>query len=182
LLDGGGKLRQFRAGALRARRGVVGEAENLVDAASQVINRSRQHIGRLGHGFRVLTGGDDRLHRRTGFRAGVIGGFRHNLGVVAHGGDRFNELTGNMLHRAVEVLGQRRHFLPAFVRLQLFGLMTRLLHRLNFQFLVAKYLDRLDHLPNFIAAITIVQGHFGVAGRHLLHGVGDRCYRLEDRP
>jgi hypothetical protein len=104
------------------------------------------------------------FHRRPRFRPRVLRDLRHRFRVVADRGDRASELAGDVLDRAVELLGQRRHLRAALRRLLLFGLSSRLLDLLYFQGVAAEYLDGLDHASDFIGALAVAQRNRGVAG------------------
>ena len=176
-----GKLRQLCTGAFRLLRGVVGEFEHITCTQRQFINRSRQLAGRLRHRLNVLASIDDGLHRGAGFRQHVFGHFGHGFGVVANCCDRFDELSGDLLDRPLELRRERGHFLAPFLRPLLLGFPARELHSLNLENVVPENLDSHDHPPDFIGAIRVIQADRGVAGRQPLHGIGDRCDRLDDR-
>src|SRR6516162_10180528 len=88
---------------------------------------------------------DDRLHRGAGFRQGVLGHFGHGFGVVAHCRDRFDELSGDLLDRSLELCRERCHFLAPFLRPLLLGFAARTLHFLNLENVAPENLDGLDH-------------------------------------
>src|SRR5690348_10775625 len=55
------------------------------------------------------------------------------------------------------------------------------MHQLNLEDVAPENLDCFYHPSDFVGAIRVIEADGGVAGRQPLHGIGDRCDRLDDR-
>jgi hypothetical protein len=119
----------------------------------------------LRHRLDILAGIDDGLHGGAGFRQGVFGRRGHGFGVVANCGDRFDELSGNLLDRPLELRRERGHFLAPFLRPLLLGFAAGELHCLDLESVAPKNLDCLDHPSDFVGAIGVIQADRSIAGR-----------------
>ena len=136
---------------------------------------------RLGDGFHVLARIDHSVDRRTRLGFGVFGGFGHRFGVIANGGDSFDQLRGDLFDRAFKFRGERSHLFAALERPLFFRLARGQLHRQDFERIVPKDRDCFDHPSDFVAPLAIAQLQSGGADRKFLHCMCNRGDRFDDR-